>query len=149
MAVKRDNPYGAFNFIVEFGTSAQGGPIEAGFSKVEGLTTGISYAAYRNGNDKSNAPRKLAVRRWAGDVVLRRGLTGSTDLFEWIRSVFDGIFDPRTVTVTLLDEARNAVASWVLKNAQPSRWSGPQLNAESDLVAMEELVLVCDGITYE
>jgi phage tail-like protein len=63
--------------------------------------------------------------------------------------VRDGVADRRQVTITLLDEARNAVASWKLRNAQPKKWTGPTLAAKGGGdVAMEELHLVCEGIEY-
>ncbi len=83
-------------------------------------------------------------------MTLKRGLIGSTDIFSWLASVRDGSYQPRTVTITLLDEARNAVLSLVLKNAQPKKWVGPTLAAKGGgEVAMEELHLVHEGIDYQ
>jgi len=54
------------------------------------------------------------------------------------------------VSATLLDEARQPVATWVLTNAQPKKWSGPTLAAKGGgEVAMEELSLVHEGIRFE
>jgi hypothetical protein len=55
----RDTPYGAYNFLVDFGggeapTSAQGG-----FSDVSGLGTEITLMEYRQGNDLENRVRKI------------------------------------------------------------------------------------------
>ena len=61
----------------------------------------------------------------------------------------DGTADPRTVVITLLDEARNPVVTWSLRNAQPKKWVGPTLAAKGGgEVAMEELHLVHEGIEY-
>jgi hypothetical protein len=49
-----------------------------------------------------------------------------------------------------LDEARQTVATWVSRNAQPKKWSGPTLAAKGGgEVAMEELHLVHEGIDYK
>ena len=54
------------------------------------------------------------------------------------------------MTIVMLDEARNAVLSLVLKNAQPKKWVGPTLAAKGGgEVAMEELHLVHEGIEYQ
>jgi phage tail-like protein len=67
-----------------------------------------------------------------------------------MKAVTDGQHDPRTVTITLLDEARQEVASWVLVRAQPKKWTGPTLTAAGGgEVAMEELSIVHEGIRYE
>lgn len=152
MATFRDNPYGAFNFIVSLG-GGQGdgaeGSIIGGFSDVSGLGTDLSYAEYRNGNERFNTVRKVANTFKVDDVTLKRGVVGSTDLFDWLKGVREGDHDPRNVTITLLDEARASVATWTLLNAQPKKWTGPTLAAKggSD-VAMEELTLVHEGLEY-
>jgi phage tail-like protein len=152
MPTFRENPYSAFNFLVSLGGD-QGdgseGSIIGGFSDVSGLGTEINYAEYRNGNDRFNTARKVAGVYKQDDVTLKRGLVGSADLFQWVKAVRDGKHDRRQVTITLLDEARQPVASWVLRNAQPKKWSGPTLASKGGEVAMEELSLVHEGIDYE
>ncbi len=145
MATVRDNPYGAFNFLVDLGT----GQDVAGFSEVTGLGMEIAYLEYRAGSDKRNTVRKIPGLHKVGDVTLKRGLAGSTDLFEWIRAVRDGALDRRNVTITLLDEARDPVIVWRLRNAWPTKWDGPTLNAEGSDVAIETLTLTHEGIEEE
>lgn len=152
MPTKRDNPYGAFNYIVNLG-GAQGdgslGSVVGGFSDVSGLGTEVSYSEYRNGNERVNTARKIPNTFKVDDVTLKRGLIGSDDLFAWLKTVREGTADPRTVTITLLDEAREPVATFKLLNAQPKKWSGPTLAAKGGgEVAMEELHLVHEGIEY-
>jgi phage tail-like protein len=153
MATFRDNPYGAFNFIVALG-GAQGdggeGGIVGGFSDASGLGLDISYSEYRNGNEKFNTVRKVPNTHKVDDVTLKRGLVGSTDLFDWIKTVRDGTADPRSVTITMLDEARNPVVTFTLRNAQPKKYTGPTLAAKGGgEVAMEELSLVHEGIEFK
>src|SRR5712692_9652259 len=143
MPTFRTNPYGAFNYIVSLG-GAQGdgseGTIIGGFSDASGLGMDVSYSEYRNGNEKFNTARKIPNTHKLDDVTLKRGLVGKTKLFDWIKSVADGAYAPTNVTITLLDEARQPVATWVLRNAQPKKWSGPTLAAKGGgEVAMEEL----------
>jgi phage tail-like protein len=153
MAVLRDNPYGAFNYIVALGNgqgSGDEGTVVGGFSDVSGLGTEVQYAEYRNGNERFNTVRKVAGTTTVEDVTLKRGVVGSTDLFDWVKAVRDGANDTRTVVVTLLDEARNAVATWTLRKAQPKKWTGPTLAAKGGgEVAMEELSFCHEGIEYE
>lgn len=152
MPVQRDNPYGAFNFLVSLGGdqgSGDEGQVVGGFSDVSGLGFEVQFADYRNGNEKVNTVRKVQNTFTVEDVVLKRGLIGSADLFAWVKSVREGDIDARVVTVTLLDEARNAVGTWKLQSAQPKKWSGPTLAAGGGTeLAMEELTLVHEGIEY-
>jgi phage tail-like protein len=153
MATFRDNPYGAFNYLVALG-GAQGdgseGSIVGGFSDVSGLGVEINYSEYRNGNERFNTVRKVHGTHKQDDIVLKRGLVGSTDLFEWLKGVRDGTADARNVTITLLDEARQPVGIWTLRRAQPKKWTGPTLAAKGGgEVAMEELSLVHEGLEYK
>ena len=152
MPVKRDNPYGAFNYLVTLGgQTGDGGPgtIVGGFSDVSGLGIEVSYSEYRNGNEQVNTVRKVPNTHKQDDITLKRGLMGSDDLFQWLKTVRDGIPEPRPVTITLLDEARRIVATWRIRNAQPKKWTGPTLAAKGGgEVAMEELSLVHEGIEY-
>ena len=60
MPTFRETPYGAFNFLVALGgTQGDGaeGTIIGGFSDASGLGVDVSYAEYRNGNEKFNTVR--------------------------------------------------------------------------------------------
>jgi phage tail-like protein len=149
MATFRDNPYGAFNYLVSLGSGDESSVV-GGFSDVSGLGNEIAYSEYRNGNEPFNTVRKVANTFKNDDVTLKRGLIGSTDLFQWLKRVREGDHEPRQVTITLLDEARQAVMSFRLRNAQPKKWVGPTLAAKGGgEVAMEELHLVHEGIELE
>ena len=152
MAVLRDDPYGAFNFLVSLG-GGQGegdpGAVVGGFSEVSGLGMSVEYIEYRNGNEKLSTPRKVPGLTKAHDVTLKRGVVGSTDLFAWLRAVSRGAADKRQVTITLLDAESRPVVVWRLRNAQPASWLGPSLRAKDGSIAMEELRLVCEGIEME
>jgi phage tail-like protein len=149
MATERINPYGAFNFLVSLADGKET-EIIGGFSDVSGMGLDVQYAEYRNGNEPFNTVRKIANTYKLDDITLKRGLVGSTNLFEWLTNVANGANDRRQVTITLLDEAREEVASWILREAQPKKWTGPTLAAKGGgEVAMEELSLVHEGITYE
>jgi phage tail-like protein len=153
MATYRDNPYGAFNYLVAIG-SKQGdgseGTVVGGFSDVSGLGFEVSYSDYRNGNERVNTVRHIPNTFKTDEITLKRGLVGSEDLFVWLKGVRDGKADARSVTITLLDEARNPVVVFKLQNAQPKKWTGPTLAAKGGgEVAMEELHLVHEGIEVQ
>lgn len=150
MSVQRDLPYGRFNYLVHLSGEVAPEEPAGGFAEVSGLGIEVEYVEYRAGNDVVNAPRKLPGLHRVGDVTLRRGVVGVTNLFDWLRRVSEGRPEPRSVQIRLLDEARTPVVTWNLRNAAPKRWSGPTLVAgSSDEVAIEELVLVAEGISME
>ena len=143
----RQVPYGAFNFVVNFaGSDAFGG-----FSDVSGIGSEITVAEYRNGNDKENHVRKVPGVHKVGDITLKRGVINSESVWEWIRDVrSNGVNGQKDVSITLLDEARNPVQTWMLRNVIPMKYTGPTLAAKGGGdVAMEELVLAAEGMEVE
>lgn len=150
MAEFRERPYSQFNFLVDFGSGPD--DVRAGFQEVSGLGLEFTVAEYRNGNEKANAVRKITGTHKVPDVTLKRGVIGATDLYEWMRQVRDGRQEEslRAVTIQLISEDRTTVAvTWRLINARPMKYTGPSLNGKGTDVAVEELVLACEGIEIE
>lgn len=79
-------------------------------------------------------------------LELRRGVTDSRALWDWLQGWVDGQVEPRDVRVFLLDGAGNEARGWVCRGATPTRWSGPDLVADRNAVAMESLELAHDGL---
>ena len=149
---ERTNPYCAFNFTVNIsdGPHAPDSPL-GGFSDVSGLGTEITIAEYRNGNEKENHVRKIPGIHKVSDVTLKRGIVNSEDMWDWIKAVQrEGPGHERNVSVTLRDEAGEAVQTWLLRSAIPMKYSGPTLAAKGGGdVAMEEIVLSAEAIDME
>lgn len=147
----RITPYGAFNFFVNLnGPVGEDTPL-GGFSDVSGLGTEITMAEYRNGNEAENHVRKVPGIHKVNDVTLKRGIVNSTDLWSWITDTrTKGAAAKRAVAITLRDEAGTPVMKWKLRNVAPMKYSGPTLAAKGGGdVAMEELVLSCEGLEIE
>ena len=143
MATQRDNPYPNFNFVVEIG----GGP-EIGFAEVEIPAAEIAVIEYREGG-RTNAVHKLPGRVAYGNVVLRRGIDGGLDLWRWFKEVRDGNLARRDVTITLLDEKREPVQRWLIRDAWPTKYDPSDLNAKGNEVAIELLELACESIDVD
>ena len=144
MAVQRDNPYPNFNFVVDIG-----GKEEIAFSEVELPAAEIEAIEYREGGDGTSAARKLPGRVRYGNAVLRRGIAGDLELWEWFKAVRDGQILRRNVTITLLDEQRNPVQRWLLRDAWPTKYHSSDLNAKGNEVSLETLELAVEGFELE
>ena len=147
----RETPYGAFNFLVNFGGSNAPDSVLGGFSDVSGIGTEINISDYRNGNEKENHVRKIPGTHKVSDITLKRGIVSSKDFWDWITEVQrEGPLKQRDVSITLRDEAGNNVQTWTLRRVVPSKYSGPTLAAKGGGdVAMEELVLVAEALQLE
>ena len=144
MAVQRDNPYANFNFVVDLGIGE-----ELQFAEVEIPAAEIEAIEYREGGDPASSTRKLPGRARYGNVVLRRGISGRLELWEWFKAVRDGQPLRRDVRITLLDEQRQPVQRWLLRDAWPAKYDPSDLNAKGNEVVVELLELVCESIEVE
>ncbi len=149
MAEYRERPYSNFNFLVDVGLGDAADSIKAGFQEVSGLNVEVTMAEYRVGSERTNHVRKISGMHKIGDVTLKRGLIGATDLVEWLSRVRDGEQTAaHTVTIQLQDESHGTVMTWTLGNARPMKYTAPTFNAKGGTdVAIEELVLSCEDLT--
>lgn len=150
MAVLRDRPYAQFNFLVDLGTGDTDGP-EAGFQECSAISMSVDVIEYRNGNEKTNNPRKLTGLQKVGDVTLKRGIIGSLDLYQWLDQIRNGdAAGLRNVVIYLQNEDHSAtVMTWKLLRARIIKHTSGPLNAKGTDVAMEEMTLAYERLELE
>ncbi len=133
--------YGRFRFKVEIDGMEAGG-----FSEVTGFDASIDVMEYREG-DMVQTPMKMPGLKKYGNITLRKGLADTMVLYEWINAGIEGEVQRKTLTITLLDQTENPVASWQIINAWPVKYTGPDFNATSSEVAVETLEVAHEGMT--
>ena len=149
MATFRDHPYEGSNFLVDMG-AYDSSDVRANFFHVDLPDAIVDVVAYRNGNEKTQDARKQPGLSKYGQLVLRRGLLGSTDLWEWWKQAREGQPNvDRNITVTLLDEERAPVWTWRFRNAFPVNYRVTSLDATVSDIVVEELSLTFDSMDIE
>jgi phage tail-like protein len=150
MATFRERPYGRGNFLVDLGNGDTESP-QAAFVEVILPEALIEAHEYRAGNERSNEPRKLIGGVGYGNVVLKRGVLGALDLYEWWNQARNGDAGAyRNVLIQLLSEDRQTVAlTWRLRNAFPVRHAFSELAANACEPAIEVLELAVERIDLE
>ena len=139
----RNDPYKVFNFLVEIdGINA------AGFTECSGLSTTTDVIEYREGNERSGA-RKLPGLTKFTNIVLKRGMTRSRDLWNWRKTVIDGAVERKSGAIVLLADDRTPVGRFRFRDGWPTKWEGPALNAKSSEVAVETLEIAHEGLEVE
>jgi phage tail-like protein len=135
---------------VDLGTGNTEGP-EAGFEEVILPEVWLDVIEYRNGNEKENSARKLTSLDHCGNVVLKRGVIGLLNLYQWYNQIRNGDQNAlRTVTIQLQNEDRTAIAqTWVLLRARAVRLRWGPLHAKGKDIAVEYLELACERLEME
>lgn len=139
----RNDPYRNFNFRVEIN-----GIAIAAFSECSGLRIEVEVIEYREGGDASSV-RKLPGLSKVGDITLKRGITASRELYDWINAIRNGVADRRSGVIVLLDDARKDAVRWHFTEAFPRKLEGPDLDAKGNDVAIETLTLCCESLERE
>ena len=137
----RVDPFRAFNFLVEVEGIVTGGFMECGGLQVE---TEIQEYAEGGLNDHTHHFRG---RTKYSPLTLKRGLTFSDQLWQWHQDVIEGKFERKNGTIYLMDGTQTAVVWWNFKKAFPSKWTGPDLRANSTEVAVESIELIHEGLS--
>ena len=149
MPVREDRPYAQFNFLVDLNgvPGMDANSYSGGFQEVSGIGMEVTVAEYRNGNDKDNGVRKVTMLNKSTDVTLKRGVIGSTSLYEWLNDIRNGNQKAfRDVTVTLMSENREAVLEFRLLRARIIKATFGPMNAKGNDVAMEEMVMAYERL---
>ena len=137
---KRVDPYITCYFSVEIE-----GIQEAFFRECSGLESEIEVLPYEEGGVNDH-PHKLPGRAKFPNVILKRGVTDSKDLWEWFSSGIKGKIERKTVHIILCDAKSEEVRRWTFEGAYPIKWTGPSLNANENAVAIETLELAHEGM---
>ena len=126
-----------------------GGTLAGYFDEVSGIGS-ESEVIIRKITDQSGNPviRKIPGRLNFTDLTLKKGVTSSLDIWDWRRQVERGdIGDARkNGSIIMLATDRSELARWDFFNAWPSKVSGPIVTAKTSDYAVEELIIVHEGI---
>lgn len=119
------------------------------FSECSGLTVEVGSDEYREGG-VNHFVHKLPTHVATTPLVLKRGLDDATGLWDWINEFVDtSKVKPEDITIALTAVGSNqkVLRSWVVNQAFPLKWEGPQFDANKGAVAFESVELGHRGIT--
>lgn len=147
--VFRDDPYPGYNFLVTInGVSDDGASVQGSFSEVSGLGVEITPIEYRNGSEDTTV-RKLPGLKKFTNIVLKRGITGDISFWNWVVSALDGEVQRANGSIALLDENRQEVMRFNFRRGWPTKWTGPELRASGNEIAMEMIEICHEGLEID
>jgi len=148
--IKTAYPLPSYNYRVEIAGAA------VGFSEVTGLSIKRETSTYKESPVGGGAPGPLVMRMPAQvtnpTITLKKGVVRKSSvaaLYEWINSTQINQIDKKDVYVRLCDEKGEAVISWKVVNAFPTKLDAPSFTANSNDAAIETMELMADSILIE
>jgi len=131
-------------FVGRFVFTVDGITIGA-FTEVAGLSVQIDTEELAEGGQNQYTHKLPGRMKWP-NLVLKRGITDTDSLFEWIAKCSGEGLDSANSkverhhgSVKLLDTAGKTVRKWDFEDAYPVKWTGPKLAVASKDLATEEL----------
>jgi phage tail-like protein len=121
------------------------GITRAAFQECSGFDSTIDVIEYREGGENTTV-RKLPGLTKYSNIVLKWGMTDDTALYDWHRQVVRGDIERKNGSIVVLNRKGEEVARWNFYRAWPTKWDGPDLNAEGNDVAIETLELAHEGV---
>lgn len=137
-----NNPLAAYHFIVEWGGT------KIGFSEVSGLNIEHEVVEYREGSSPEFKSTKMPGMVKYSNIILKRGIAKNDNEFiDWMNTISMNTVERRDIKISLLNEVHEPIISWLIKNAWPTKYSGPTLNASGSDIAIETLELAHEGLS--
>lgn len=126
---------------------------DGGFQEVNGLEIEMDVQDLLEGGRNNAVIRRLGRGKYPL-LVLKRGLlhTGSgrfdSRFWQWMMDALDGVRPLQRVdgTVRVMSAEGTVRATWTFERGLPAKVRGPELNARTGEVAIEELSIAHEGL---
>jgi phage tail-like protein len=150
----RSDPLPAFNFYISLidSSSVMGQVLSAisfvaagGFTECSGLETSLEVETYNQGG-VNNYVLQFPTRVTYSNIVLKRGVGFSEDLWNWHFSYVSNKGARRDGLIFLRNELHIPIKIWVFKRGLPVKWTGPSFNASQSSVAIEGVEIAHEGL---
>jgi len=125
---------------------------DGGFQECTGLEVEMDVQEYQEGGRNDGVIRQVGRGRYS-NLVLRRGMFHgggqvNRELWQWLQSVISGERPVRRYNgvIEVMSVADEVVATWTFERGLPQRIRGPELNAKTGEIAIEELTIAHEGL---
>jgi phage tail-like protein len=140
-------PFTAFNFAVEINVPGVSSKVcSAAFSECDGLDMTMEVKTIREGGNSSTQYR-LAGPVAYGQLSLKRGMTGTFDLWDWFNATLNNArLRADAEVVIFAGDGRTERARFILTRCLPVKVKAPSLNAKDGMIAIEELQIAYESM---
>ncbi|MEZ4777316.1 MAG: phage tail protein [Bacteroidia bacterium] len=136
------SPTRSFYFEVKLSGSGN----DATFMEVSGLEEQLISTKPEEGG--SFHGHKVPQRIVSKNITLKRGVLKNPEIPNWCEdALVNGKIVLKDIQISLSDESGTTLASWLIKNAYPIKWSVSQFNSLSNEIAIEQLEISFEYFT--
>lgn len=129
-----------FHFLVEF-SGLENEEADVRFQSISGLTVSLETEDISEGGE-NRFKHKLPMKSSYPNLTLKRGMVVGSSLISWCKDALENfIFEPKDLTIKLLNEDHEPLQTWNVVHAYPIKWSVDDFNAQESKVVLETLEL--------
>ena len=143
--INSDYPISAFRYKATIGGD------DIAFSEISGLNVGYESTEYKEATSEGIKTILAIGQRDTPTVTLKRGLFENSlgDLYDWLNSIATDDFTKKDVVISMLNNNNEAVMTWTITNAFPTKFEGPSLDAKSNEVTFQSLEIKGNELQVE
>ena len=136
MEGKPEQPATGYRFKLDLGGHEEAALFDEATANVEGETVDLTQL------------RRIPSLHKVGDITLKRGVDTNKELWNWHNQASDADSDTarKSGSIMLLDYEGTPVVTYTIINAWPTKYHAPSLDAGGNEVAVEEIVIVHEGL---
>lgn len=137
-------PFVTYSFEMDWGGQ------QIGFTEISGLDFESDVVEYRHGASPEYTKIKMPGMQKYSNITAKRGtFKGDNEFYEWWNSVKLNTIQRRDLTIKLLNEQREPMVIWKVRNAWPMKVQTTTLKADSSEVAIETMEIAHEGLTVQ
>jgi phage tail-like protein len=148
--IKTQYPLPVYNYRVEIAGDT------IAFSEVSGLSISYETTTYKESPTEGGKAGPVVMYMPAQlspvTISLKKGLVRTksiSTLYAWISQTHTNQIEKKDIHIRLCDEKGEAVLTWKIANAFPTKLDAPSFDANSNDVAIESMELMSDRVTME
>ena len=118
------------------------------FTSCSGFANTSEIVTHQASGDAGAVHQKLPGTLTWSEITLERGMTEDMSLWNWRQQVIDGNIDDarKDGSIVMLNAGGEETARWSFTRAWPSAWTGPDVGADNQAVAIESITIAHEGL---
>jgi phage tail-like protein len=133
-----------------FKVTLDGDPMkeESNFRECTGLNVFIDQTELYEGG-RNDAPHKRPGPARYENIVLRRGVSASKSMWQWIANAVNRQITRMSGKITLMNGPNSPVMEWTFERGWPCRYEGPKFDAANMNLELEAVEIAHEGLKLQ
>ncbi|MBX3602782.1 MAG: phage tail protein [Rubrivivax sp.] len=120
------------------------GVTQGAFTACDGLEASVDVVRFADGSDRLNGERKRPGRARYANIVLRRGVVMTTELWQWFKAVTDGRVERKSGSIIVCGDDGEELYRYNFFEGWPCRWKSLVLRTDEPGALVEELEIAIE-----